>query len=230
MSVQPEISAPNDAGNNSSKYTDTPISSNKYTETRISFSSTAKAFRKGIKYFIMKFAVRCTKHYLFWSLVGICCLIEPIICSFRPTGMIFTMQIVILFLSSILLIVQIIGLIGGAVTTIKRRQSLDDSSRSEHDTDIVENNLKINGKRGLGIVQLLIFFKTENNGVYLLELSCLLIGWLCIFTNPGLATLRCFRIIRILWFYQLLGFKKRMLSIFGPWLGDDYVKKLFRVG
>lgn len=43
----------------------------------------------------------------------------------------------------------------------------------------------------------LAFFSSE--GEYILEGAMLLLGWVLIFWYPGLATLRCFRVFRLLW-------------------------------
>jgi len=36
-----------------------------------------------------------------------------------------------------------------------------------------------------------------------MEIVCFIIGWACIFDNPGLAALRVFRVVRVLWYLEL---------------------------
>ena len=40
------------------------------------------------------------------------------------------------------------------------------------------------------------------------ETGCLIIGWACLFTNPGIAALRCMRVFRMLWFFELVDHTK----------------------
>ena len=40
------------------------------------------------------------------------------------------------------------------------------------------------------------------------ETACLAIGWVCLITNPGIAALRCMRVFRMLWFFELVEHKK----------------------
>lgn len=42
------------------------------------------------------------------------------------------------------------------------------------------------------------------DGEVVLELVCLLIGWVCITQSPGLAAIRCFRVLRYFWYFELI--------------------------
>ena len=59
----------------------------------------------------------------------------------------------------------------------------------------------------LGVVENSLCWTTKlillYDGEVLFETACLILGWIFIFNNPGIATLRCMRIFRMLWFFEL---------------------------
>eukprot|EP01039_Chlorochromonas_danica_P011032 gene11033-12282_t len=76
-------------------------------------------------------------------------------------------------------------------------------------------------------LKLLVFFAAE--GEYVLEGVMLLAGWILLFWRPGLATLRCFRVFRILWFYEVEVFRVTTMKLFSPLLGRDFIIRGFKV-
>jgi len=44
------------------------------------------------------------------------------------------------------------------------------------------------------------------DGEVFLELGFLIIGWCCLFVAPGLAAIRCFRVFRLMWYFELFPF------------------------
>eukprot|EP01032_Pedospumella_encystans_P019654 gene19654-22351_t len=76
-------------------------------------------------------------------------------------------------------------------------------------------------------LKLFIFFTAE--GEYILEFCCLVGGWCTIFLWPGLAVLRCFRVFRLLWFYEVEVFKRSTEAGLSPLFGVEFVKRGFKV-
>lgn len=131
-----------------------------------------------------------TMHGLFWFVVAACAIVEPIICSFYPTGNILIAQVVVLSAGSLLFAIQLIGLTSTEWEKILATEG-DLPSSYPHSKTIFRR------MNHMPLLQLLIFFTSE--GEMMLEFSCLVIGWVCIFHYPGIAILRCFRILRLLW-------------------------------
>ena len=47
------------------------------------------------------------------------------------------------------------------------------------------------------------------DGASLFETVCLVLGWALVVERPGMAALRCFRLFRVLWFFDLAGARRR---------------------
>jgi hypothetical protein len=101
-------------------------------------------------------------------------LAEPILVGFPATGSAYTAQKVVLGISTLLFFI-------GLLMTISVMKSTD--------TERVET---------VG-AKLAASFDSE----VVIEVICLLIGWTCIFEAPGIAALRCFRVFRLLWYFEL---------------------------
>lgn len=52
------------------------------------------------------------------------------------------------------------------------------------------------------------------DGEVLFETACLAVGWIFLFESPGVAALRCFRIFRVLWYFESGTTKE--IQLFGP--------------
>lgn len=133
-----------------------------------------------------RFCQYCTGLSIFWNLVAIMTLIEPVLCSNKPVGNVWWAQLIVLAISSGLYVIQIIGVASKEWDKIVMIQALSMGAQS-----------MIMPVANFTPLKLFIFFTAE--GEYILEFSCLLGGWLCIWIYPGLAVLRCFRVFRLLW-------------------------------
>ena len=133
-----------------------------------------------------KFCQKCTGSFSFWCLVGFLTLLEPVLCCNLPVGKIFTTQVIVLGISSLLYVIQLIGVASREWDKIVMIQALSAASSS-----------MILPVTNFTPLKLFIFFTAE--GEYILEFCCLLGGWATIFYSPGLAVLRCFRVFRLLW-------------------------------
>eukprot|EP01031_Cornospumella_fuschlensis_P035179 gene35179-42610_t len=144
------------------------------------------------KYFerTCRFCQHCVRNYWFWVLVALFAFLEPILCSRYPTGRIIRGQIAILTVSTVLYLIQLIG-----VATREWEKIIIIEAMSRLGTVSIKNPLK-----DFTPLKLLVFFSAE--GEYVLEGAMIILGWVFILWRPGLATLRCFRVFRILWFYE----------------------------
>jgi hypothetical protein len=62
----------------------------------------------------------------------------------------------------------------------------------------------------LNVLKSIVFYY-RTSGEYVLSFLSLLNGWVFIFYKPGIASLRCFRVFRLLWFYQIDLFREGMV-------------------
>ena len=135
---------------------------------------------------IAKLCQRCTDSFYFWLIAGLFTLIEPILCSRYPKGFILRLQVIVLLVSSGLYVIQLLGVATREWEKIHKMQM-------EMNDDLVPV-VKV---KDMKILKLFIFFTAE--GEYMFECACLVLGWVFIFVRPGIATLRCFRVYRLLW-------------------------------
>ena len=132
------------------------------------------------------FCRTCTDNFYFWVLVALFTLFEPILCSQYPTGAVLQLQVLVLFASSVLFVVQLLGVASKEWEKIHQMQ-----------LDMQDELMPVIEIKDMALLKLLIFFTAE--GEYMFECACLMLGWLAIFINPGIAVLRCFRVYRLLW-------------------------------
>lgn len=156
----------------------------------------------------------CTGNFSFWVAVGAFSSVEPILCSYRPVGIIFLAQLAVLTASSILYVIQLVGCASREWDKIVMIQAMSSSRTIITVQDFTP-------------FKVFIFFSAE--GEYILEFCCLLGGWLTIFIRPGLAVLRCFRVFRLLWFYEVVVFKTTVEDLFDPVFGAEFVARCFKV-
>lgn len=141
---------------------------------------------------VRNFTLYCHEEsFFFWVLVAAFTVAEPILCSRKPLGLIYLLQVVVLGVSTLLYFIQ---LTGEAVSQWNRILDIDSNSMFEsfHLEEAKKNILNESI-----LIKAMIFFSSE--GVYLLELMLLTLGWSLIFIKPGIAALRCFRVFRLLW-------------------------------
>lgn len=68
-----------------------------------------------------------------------------------------------------------------------------------------------------------------HRGEYVLEFACLSIGVICLYTYPGIAALRCFRVLRLLWLSDNSMFRYHVTLHTSGVLGKPFVDRCFRV-
>lgn len=153
---------------------------------RDSFDSKTWYERLNLLNKLKRFCQICTGTFSFWCLVAIFTLLEPLLCSNKPVGFILLAQVIVLGVSSLLYIIQLIGVASREWDKIVMIQALSASTTM------------IMPVSNFTPLKLFIFFSAE--GEYILEFCCLVGGWATIFFRPGLAVLRCFRVFRLLWY------------------------------
>lgn len=112
---------------------------------------------------------------IFFTMAIVLAVAECFIVSFEPIGLNYIVQIIILALSSSLVFVDFIALIFYMDSV-----SLTPMTLSEKLVQIVS---------------------TAPVGVDIIYIS---IGWIFLFMHPGLAALRCFRVFRMLWYFEMI--------------------------
>jgi hypothetical protein len=128
----------------------------------------------------------CTDNFYFWIIVALFALFEPLLCSKYPTPVLLSVQYAVLAVSTMLYVIQLIGVASREWEAIQDMQM----GLEEHDFSIVPSN-------GAKVLKLFIFLMNEEE--YFFEMMCLTLGWALIFPYPGIAALRCFRVFRLLW-------------------------------
>ena len=122
----------------------------------------------------------------FWCLVAACAIVEPILCASYPEGSILLAQKIVLIVSSVLFVIQLVGVASTEWESILSMQTG------------IESDVFTKKVNEMTLFKILVFFTAE--GEYIWEFTCLAIGWIFIFTRPGIAILRCFRVFRLLWY------------------------------
>lgn len=164
-----------------------------------------------------RFCQYCAGSFFFWSLVALLTLTEPVLCARQPVGIVFTLQVLVLICSTALYVIQLVGVATrewDKIVLIEAMTSLNSISIPRQVMDI-------------SLLKLFIFFTAE--GEYMMEFACLLGGWLTIFIWPGIAVLRCFRVFRLLWFYEVEIFKSTTEYYMSPIVGKVFVNRGFKV-
>lgn len=128
----------------------------------------------------------CTDNFYFWIVVALFALFEPLLCSKYPTPVLLSIQYAVLAVSTMLYVIQLIGVASREWEAIQDMQM----GLEEHDFSLAPSN-------GAKVLKLFIFLMNEEE--YFFEMMCLTLGWALIFPYPGIAALRCFRVFRLLW-------------------------------
>jgi len=142
-----------------------------------------------IPLYMTLFCQWCTSHGLFWFIVALCAIVEPILCSKLPVGHNLIAQIIVLSVSTVCFVIQLVGV---ASTEWESILTVEASSGM-----LLPYSELIQKMSHMTVLKLFIFFTAE--GEYILEFGCLLLGWVFLFDYPGIAVLRCFRVFRLLW-------------------------------
>jgi hypothetical protein len=132
----------------------------------------------------------------YWVIHTSLILLEPIICSFSPKGATsyfqswsWTLQVIVIVLSTFLHWVQ--------ADVVLRRAFRGSSGDFGHER--------------IAKFIALFFSYSETKGV-MIEFVCLLCGWVFIWWRPGIAILRCFRLLRILFYNDLPEHPKKLIK------------------
>ncbi len=137
---------------------------------------------------------------------------EPFIVPYHPTGSMFVAQVVVLAISTVLFFV------GQYLTILCMPRVVYFIKPTPQETEYaVVNRLPLPCPQVLTsepahgdftevpLSFLRMFFESLDR-LALAELIPLVFGWGCIFTSPGIAALRCFRVFRFLWFLDFYKF------------------------
>jgi hypothetical protein len=135
-----------------------------------------------------RFCQSAVRKFRFWALVGAFALLEPVLCSYKRTILTITLQVICLAVSTILYFIQIVGV---ATTEWDKIQAI-------RALGAIGSIFVPKSESQMTIMKIIKFFTAE--GEFLVEGAMLLAGWILIFWHPGLATLRCFRVFRLLWY------------------------------
>jgi hypothetical protein len=136
---------------------------------------------------LKRFCQACTRSFIFWFFVALFLLVEPLLCASRQQYALIYTEVVVLAVSTTLYFIQLIG-----VATAEWERILLIEAMVNFRTISISNTMK-----DFTLLKLLVFFSAE--GEYILEGGLLVLGWIFIFWRPGLASLRCFRVFRVLW-------------------------------
>lgn len=194
---------------------------------------------------VQRFCVYQYKHsLLFWTTIALFILSEPVLCTYEPVGIVYLVQILVLIVSLLLYIVQIIG----EVSSKWHKIVLVDANF----LDKVSFTSRLKGRNESATVMLKCIMFLSSEGEYILEGMMLLLGFGFIFTNPGIAALRCFRVFRLLWlvtctvvlfyscsdcnyyaiyhrYYEVSIVRRKLEKTLDPRLGVAFVDRAFRV-
>ena len=161
----------------------------------------------------------------FWILVTILVASEPCICSYDPYEYdgVVTASWIILAVSSFCFIIQV----GGRTYILDERAILEKAQEmhSRHNKSNFDASSATSGTK-----KWLTVTRTMLSGSFVLELSCLALGWVFIFYKPGIAALRSLRMLRILWYHELPPqIQEPLKGILSIFLGRDLVNLVFKV-
>jgi hypothetical protein len=123
----------------------------------------------------------------FWLILALILLADPILCSFPLTATNLSAQILLLACSTVLYFISAFGV---ATTEWDKIQAV--KALGNFGLVFVPKR-----DRQLTLMEAKAFFFAEAE--FLVELVGLMVGWCFIFSYPGLAVLRCLRLIRIFW-------------------------------
>lgn len=140
-----------------------------------------------------------TMHPIFWIIVTALVCSEPCLCSYDPYEYdgVLTASWVILAVSTVCFVIQV----SGRTYILDERALLEKAQElhSRHNKNMqFDADAATSGTNKLVTVARIMF-----GGSFVLELGCLAIGWIFLFYLPGIAALRSFRMMRVLWYHEL---------------------------
>lgn len=115
-------------------------------------------------------------NFFFWIAVATFTIVEPFITTYKPSPSIIATQILVIFINATLFAIDISG------ELLCKWDSILDKDKTPGRSDA--------GK---------FFRHFRKDGKSLLSFVCILNGFVFIWSRPGVAALRCFRMLRLLW-------------------------------
>ena len=167
-----------------------------------------------------------TMHPFFWIIVTALVCAEPCLCSYDPYEYdnVLTASWIILAVSTFCLVIQV----GGRTYILDERAILQKAQElhSRHN-----KNMQFDADTATsGSKKFVTLVRTMLSGSFVLELGCLAIGWIFIFYLPGIAALRSFRMMRVLWYHELPPqIQEPLKGIMSMILGRDLTNLVFKV-
>lgn len=169
---------------------------------------------------------------MFWALVTLLIMSEPILTSWDPEedSRIIDAAIAIMAFSTLFFFIQVAAKVYSNNDQALQAQALA-KSKGKSGT---KKSVTVDEDSSLWQKLLLSTVEVVFTGSFILEFFTLLIGWIFIFYKPGIANLRCFRAFRILWYHELPpdilnGLKKWLAQLLWILGGRDLVDLLFKV-
>ena len=174
--------------------------------------------RKGFKRF--SYDLYCQS--FFWAFVTIFCIAEPVLCSIRKpgagVGVNYGMQCLVLALSTAMLIFQIcanIFMLENYEDSWRKRITSFEQKQQDKKQQGTQKPSWSYADSAIFQLHLPMVFEVTTTGALFLESVCIAGGWFFIYYRPGISSLRCFRVLRILYFHQLP--RSTIYSIEGLW-------------
>lgn len=165
-----------------------------------------KAFEKYNEY-LRNFTINCYNHHAFWLLSASLTMLEPILIAREPVKWNILAQRIILGICTLLFFIQTYAEVCINWVTI------------ENEEKTVNTGVPFLNRTYA------IFTFYYMQGEYVLEVCCFIVGWATIFQRPGFAGLRCYRVFRLLWYYEVECLRTFIYSL----LGEKYHVQILRV-
>lgn len=151
---------------------------------------------------LLSLCIYLTNQFWFWMAVVLFTIGEPFLCAWNDPIM-FMVQWLVLSINSGLFAVQFLSEIGTSWKDMKKVTPAEQVKKSSF----------------------IFLFRGE----FLVELICIGVGWSFIFIRVGVAILRCFRVFRLLWLYDIKVFREPVVKFFDPYIGAQAVNQWFLV-
>jgi hypothetical protein len=165
-----------------------------------------KAFEK-FNEDLRKFSIYCYTHHAFWLLSASLTLLEPILIASEPVKWNILLQRIILGVCTLLFFIQTYAEVCLNWATI------------ENEEKAINTGVPFLNR----VYAIFTFYYLQ--GEYVLEVCCFIVGWATIFQRPGFAGLRCYRVFRLLWYYEVECLRTYIYSL----LGEKYHVQILRV-
>ena len=153
------------------------------------------------------FCIYCYNHHAFWLLSASLTTLEPILIGRDPDPWNLLTQRVILGICTFLFFIQIYA------EVCINWPSIEEVEKTVNSGVPLLNRVYA------------IYNYYYMQGEYVLDVCCFIVGWATIFQRPGFAGLRCYRVFRLLWYYEVECVRTFIYSL----LGEKYHAQILRV-